>query len=86
MDVGDPLGYAMSENPRLKLWVTCGYYDLAISYYSTQYTLNHLHLDPSIRGNLTFTKYESGHMLYVDQPTLKVLHDDFGRFLKTAVP
>ena len=31
-----------------------GYYDLAISYYSTQYTLDHMHLAPEIRQNLTF--------------------------------
>lgn len=86
LDVADPLGYAMSENPRLKLWVTCGYYDLAVAYFSTEFTLDHLHLDPSLRSNVTLTKYETGHMLYLDQPTLKALHDDFSRFVKSAVP
>ena len=85
LDVSTDLGRAMSENPRLKVWVTCGYYDLAISYFSTQYTLDHMRLEPSIRQNLTLTKYDSGHMIYTDQNALKIMRDDFGRFLKAAV-
>jgi carboxypeptidase C (cathepsin A) len=84
LDVGGALGKAMSENPRLKVWVTCGYYDLAISYYSTQYTLDHMHLEPAIRQNLTLSKYDSGHMIYTDQPSLKTMRDDFGKFLRAA--
>ena len=84
LDVSQGLARAMSENPRLKVWVVCGYYDLAISYFSTQYTLDHMHLEPAIRQNLTFSKYDSGHMVYMDQTALKVMRDDFGRFLKAA--
>jgi len=84
LEVGSALGKAMSENPRLKVWVTTGYYDLAVPYYSTQYTLDHLHLEPAIRANLTFSKYESGHMIYTDQTALKAMRDDFGRFLRAA--
>jgi carboxypeptidase C (cathepsin A) len=85
LDVSQLLGKAMSENPHLKVWVTTGYYDLAISYFSTQYTLDHLHLEPAIRQNLTISKYDSGHMIYTDQNAMKLLRDDFGRFLKSAV-
>ena len=84
LDVAGDLGKAMSENPRLKVWVTAGCYDLAISYFSTQYTLDHLRLEPAIRQNLTFSIYESGHMIYTDQTALKVMRDDFGRFLRAA--
>ena len=84
LEVGSALGKAMSENPRLKVWVTTGYYDLAVPYYSTQYTLDHLHLEPAIRANLTFSKYESGHMIYTDQTALKAMRADFGKFLQAA--
>jgi len=84
LDVSGALGKAMSENPRLKVWVMCGYYDLAISYFSTQYTLDHMHLEPAIRRNLTFTKYDSGHMIYTDQTALKAMREDFGGFLRAA--
>jgi carboxypeptidase C (cathepsin A) len=84
LDVGGALAQAMSENPRLKVWVLSGCYDLAISYFSTQYTIDHMHLEPAIRQNLTFSKYESGHMIYTDQEAMKIMRDDFGRFLKSA--
>ncbi len=84
LDVSEGLGRAMSENPRLKVWVTCGYYDLAISYFSTQYTLDHMRLEPAIRQNLTVTKYDSGHMIYTDQVALKAMREDFGAFLRSA--
>jgi carboxypeptidase C (cathepsin A) len=84
LDVSETLGKAMSQNPRLKVWVLCGYYDLGISYFSTQYTLDHMRLDPAIRQNLTFTKYDSGHMIYTDQIAMKAMRADFGSFLKAA--
>jgi carboxypeptidase C (cathepsin A) len=85
LDVSTALARAMSENPRLKVWVMCGYYDLAISYFSTQYTLDHMHLEPAIRQNLTVTKYDSGHMIYTDQIAIKAMRDDFGKFLNSAL-
>ena len=85
LNVGDALGKAMSENPRLKVWVLTGCYDLAISYYSTQYTLDHMHLEPAIRQNLTLSKYDSGHMVYTDQLAMKAMREDFGKFLQAAM-
>jgi len=85
LDVSTALAADMSANPRLKVWVTCGYYDLAVPYFSTVYTLEHMHLEPAIRQNLTISKYNSGHMIYTDQIAIKQMRDDFGRFLKSAV-
>ncbi len=84
LNVSETLGKAMSENPRLKVWVTCGYYDLAVPYFSTQYTLDHMHLEPAIRQNLTVSKYDSGHMIYTDQTAIKAMRADFAAFLRTA--
>jgi carboxypeptidase C (cathepsin A) len=62
----------------------CGYYDLAVPYFSTEYTLDHMRLEPAIRQNLTFSKYDSGHMIYTDQTAMKAMREDFGSFLKAA--
>jgi carboxypeptidase C (cathepsin A) len=43
-----------------------------------------MRLDPAIRQNLTFTKYDSGHMIYTDQIAMKAMRADFGSFLKAA--
>jgi len=85
LDVAVDMGRAMSENPRLKVWILTGCYDLAVAYYSTQYTIDHMRLRPEIRQNLTFSEYESGHMIYTDQSAAKIMRDDFGRFLRSAV-
>jgi carboxypeptidase C (cathepsin A) len=44
-----------------------------------------MRLEPAIRRNLTLTTYDSGHMVYTDQLAIKLMRDDFGRFLKAAV-
>ena len=36
LDVAEDLRKAMSRNPYLKLWVCCGYYDLATPYYAAE--------------------------------------------------
>jgi carboxypeptidase C (cathepsin A) len=84
LDVAAPLAQAMTGNPRMKAWVLTGYYDLAVPYYSTQYTLDHMRLEPAIRQNLTVSKYDSGHMIYNDQLAIKAMRDDFARFLRSA--
>ena len=85
LDVSVKLGQAMTENPHLKVWILTGCYDLAVAYYSTAYTVDHMRLRPEIRQNLTFSEYESGHMIYTDQNAAKIMRDDFGRFLRSAV-
>jgi len=84
LDVSADLARCMSANPRLKVWITCGYYDLAVPYFSTEYTVDHMRLVPAIRQNLTISKYNSGHMIYTDQIAIKAMRDDVGRFLKSA--
>jgi carboxypeptidase C (cathepsin A) len=84
LDVSEELGRAMAESPHMKVWFVAGHYDLAISYYATDYALRHIRLDPAIKGNLRFTTYETGHMPYTDEVNLKGFRDDFANFLKGA--
>ncbi|MEP2670903.1 MAG: hypothetical protein ABJH04_17990 [Cyclobacteriaceae bacterium] len=46
------------------------YYDLATPYFGTEYTVNHMFLDESLRGNITMSYYEAGHMMYILKPAL----------------
>ena len=43
---------AMSRNPDLKVLVLNGYFDLATPFYGTEYTFDHMGLDPKIRKNI----------------------------------
>jgi carboxypeptidase C (cathepsin A) len=85
LEVTNPLALAMMKNPRLKVWVISGYYDLAVAYFATDYALRQMHLDPSLRSNLRFNKYEGGHMLYSTEPILKQFTADFDDFITSAL-
>ncbi|MBN2386617.1 MAG: hypothetical protein JXB85_06315 [Anaerolineales bacterium] len=86
VNVAETLRHAMSINQHLKVFVANGYYDLATPYFATQYTFNRLGLDESLRGNLTMTYYQAGHMMYVHMPSLEQLKADLAAFIASATP
>ena len=67
------LRQAMSANPRMKVLLAAGYYDLNTSYASQKYSIDHLLLDPSIRQNVRLRYYLGGHQLYTVLPALEAL-------------
>ena len=75
---------AMMENPELKVFVGNGYFDLATPYFATEYTFNHMNLDPSLAGHVTMEYYETGHMPYTDLSSLKKMKEDLSRFIKAS--
>jgi carboxypeptidase C (cathepsin A) len=86
VDVSETLRKAMSMNPNLKVFVANGYYDLATPFLATEYTFNHLELDPELQGNVSMGYYEAGHMMYVHRPSLAELKDALAAFLVSATP
>jgi carboxypeptidase C (cathepsin A) len=85
LDVATSLKEAMSRNPYLKIWVCCGYYDLATPYFAAQSVVRGMNLDAAIRDNIQFTFYESGHMLYIEREAREKFKDDLDRFLTGAL-
>lgn len=63
LDVANNLKLAMSRHPYLKVWICCGYYDLATPYFAAESVIHGLNLDPAIRENVQLTLYNAGHML-----------------------
>ncbi len=84
LNVAETLRDAMSKNPFLKVFVANGYYDLATPYFATEYTFNHMGLDPSLKDNIRMTYYEAGHMMYMHPPSLKQLKADLTAFINWA--
>jgi carboxypeptidase C (cathepsin A) len=84
-DTGESLRSAFAKNPHMRLFVASGYYDLATPYFATEYTLRHLGLDPSLRGNVTAGYYEAGHMMYIHTAELARLRKDVGAFVESAL-
>ena len=73
------------KNPYMKLFVASGYYDLATPYFATQYTLNHMNLDPQQHAKITLGYYEAGHMMYLRSDSLDHLKQDVSGFLANAL-
>ena len=86
LDVAEDLRQAMSQNPHLKVFVANGWYDLATPFGGSEYTFDHLGLDPSLRGNVQFGYYESGHMIYLHVPALKAMKADLAKFYDASNP
>ena len=80
----EDLRKAMTRNPYLKVWVTCSYYDLATPFFGAENVIASMNLEPAIRANLRFTYYESGHMLYIHNPSRVKFKSDFETFLKDS--
>lgn len=79
------LGDAMRANPHLKVLSANGYFDLATPFFATEYDLAHMDIDPKLRGNLSFTYYPSGHMVYLNLDALKQFKQDLAKFYDSAV-
>jgi carboxypeptidase C (cathepsin A) len=59
------LSYAMTMNPRMKILVQQGYFDLACPYGTVKAAIDHLNITPELRRNVHIEYYEAGHMMYV---------------------
>jgi carboxypeptidase C (cathepsin A) len=84
-DTSEALRSGFAKNPYMKLFVASGFYDLATPYFATEYTLSHMGLDPSLRGNISTAEYEAGHMMYIHAGELARLKKDVSGFLEKAL-
>ncbi|MGC9468757.1 MAG: S10 family peptidase [Anaerolineae bacterium] len=85
VNVAEDLRQAMTQNPYLRVFVGNGYYDLATPYFATEYTFDHLGLDPTLRGHVSMGYYEAGHMMYLHKPSLAKLKADLTAFMEEAL-
>ncbi|WP_348261536.1 peptidase S10 [Telmatobacter sp. DSM 110680] len=85
LNVSNDLADAMKTNPHLKVMLNGGYYDLATPFFAAQYEEKHLPIPPSLAKNIEYSWYESGHMVYVHDGSLKQLHDRVSDFIKATV-
>ncbi len=84
LNVANDLASAMKTNPRLRVMVNGGYYDLATPFFAAQYEEKHLPIPQSLAKNIEYDWYESGHMVYVRDESLKELHDRVAAFIKST--
>lgn len=78
----EPLREAMTMNPHLQVYVANGFYDLATPYFATEYTFDHLMLEPALRSHITMQEFEAGHMMYVHSPSAAALKAGVKAFIE----
>ncbi|MBI1330508.1 MAG: peptidase S10 [Alphaproteobacteria bacterium] len=76
------LATAMKYNPNLKVHLHAGYYDLATPFYEGVYEMRQLPIPKALQKNISFSFYESGHMIYAHEDSLKALHDNTADFIR----
>ncbi len=84
VNVAPDLAEAMKTNPRLRVMVNGGYYDLATPFFAAQYEDKHLPIPKSLARNIEYDWYESGHMVYVREECVQQLHDRVAAFIRNT--
>jgi len=77
-----PLHNAIVANPFLKVLVMEGYYDLATPFAQAEYTMHELNLPPNYQKNISYERYWSGHMVYLEQKAHAKLQHDWDNFVE----
>lgn len=80
LNVAESLRDAMTKNTSLKVYVGSGYYDFATPYYTAQYDIAHMLLHPELRNHIRHYFYESGHMYYINKPSMLQFKKDIDSF------
>jgi carboxypeptidase C (cathepsin A) len=83
-NTGIDLAHAMVRNPKMKVLVQQGYFDLACPYGAVDYFVSHLDVPAEVRRNIAVEYYEAGHMMYVHEPSRVKFKKDLAAFVDTT--
>lgn len=85
MDTTEALRQTMAKNPFLKVFVVCGYYDMATYVGGAEFNFTHLAYDSNITDRVSFGYYEAGHMMYIRPSAHAKLKEDTAGFIRSAM-
>lgn len=71
-----------TQNKDFRLFVASGLYDLTTTFFSTEYMFNHSRIP---RDRISMKHYQSGHMMYLHEPSLRKLSQDLRDFYKAGL-
>jgi len=78
------LASAMITNPKLRVEMEDGIYDLATPFLEAEYSTEHLGLPENLQKNIHHKYYEAGHMMYLRDEDLAALKANVGAFIESA--
>ena len=76
------LAHAMTTNPKMKVMLNMGYFDLGTPFFEGEYEMAHLPINKELQENVSYYYYMSGHMVYLHPESLKELHDNVAKFIE----
>jgi carboxypeptidase C (cathepsin A) len=79
------LAHTMTMNPKMKVLVMTGYFDLACPYRTVEYAVEHLDVAPAVRSNVSIAYYDAGHMMYVHPASMQKFKRDLDGFVDANV-
>jgi carboxypeptidase C (cathepsin A) len=78
------LADAMKLNPHLRVLILVGRRDLAVPPDSMRYSIDHLPIPDSLRPNIRFVEFDSGHMMYLYAKDAEKLRTELAGFIRGA--
>ncbi len=69
VQVADRLSAAIRTNPHMRVYVACGYFDGGTPHFAAEHSIAHLAIPDELRGNVDVAYFESGHMMYIHEPS-----------------
>jgi carboxypeptidase C (cathepsin A) len=81
--MGD-LANALIVNPKLRVEMEDGYYDMATPFFESEYAVAHLGLPENLQKNIQHKYYEAGHMMYLREEDLAKLKSNVAAFVDSV--
>jgi carboxypeptidase C (cathepsin A) len=75
------LAVTMKSNPKMRVMLAGGYFDLATPYFEGIFEMHHLPVPQSLQQNIRYKYYESGHMVYLNESVLRQFKADVAQFV-----
>ena len=66
----------MKRNPKMKVMLMGGYFDLGTTYFASFYEMRHPPMPGDLQSNISYHFFQTGHMVYLNEQALRDLHDD----------
>jgi carboxypeptidase C (cathepsin A) len=80
-NVSADLAYTMKVNPKMKVLLMGGYFDLGTLYFGATYEMKHLPMPTDLQKNISYKFFPTGHMVYINEDALKGLHERVAQFI-----
>ena len=77
------LAQAMTMNPKMKVLIQQGHFDLAVPYRTVEYVVDHLDVARELLSNVHIEYYEAGHMMYVHPASMAKFKKTLAEFVST---